>query len=123
MSDHSAIRHILTDDRRATEARIAQMSADLDALAAATAGSNADDEHDPEGSTVAFEREQLAALRVRAQERLGEVADALDRLDDGSYGRCATCGEPIGAERLAARPVARHCVRCAARSAPPPFGG
>jgi RNA polymerase-binding transcription factor DksA len=105
----------LSAERDATVARLASMSADLAAVAAAAAGSNLDDEHDPEGATVAFEREQLAALRAHAQHQLGELDAALDRLREGWYGRCESCGQPIGDARLAALPAARLCVRCAAR--------
>ncbi|MPQ96712.1 TraR/DksA family transcriptional regulator [Modestobacter sp. I12A-02628] len=75
--------------------------------------SNADDEHDPEGATIAFERQQAAALLDQARRRLVEVDEALARAAAGAYGRCAECGGPIGTERLAARPHARTCVACA----------
>ena len=91
------------------------MTADLTALEAAAVGSNLDDEHDPEGSTVAFEREQLAALRRAAREHLEEIDAALARLAAGSYGLCERCGRPIAGERLAALPAARRCVDCAGR--------
>jgi RNA polymerase-binding transcription factor DksA len=100
----------------ATRERIAAMTGDLDALAAASAGSNLDDEHDPEGATVAFEREQAAALRTRAEHQLAELEAALRRLDDGRYGECEQCARPIGSERLDALPAARTCVSCAART-------
>jgi RNA polymerase-binding transcription factor DksA len=90
------------------------MTGDLAALAAASANSNLDDEHDPEGTTVAFEREQAAALRARAEHHLAEVDAALRRLDEGSYGRCERCGRDIPAERLDALPATRTCVACAA---------
>ena len=93
------------------------MSADLEAISASSANANLDDEHDPEGSTVAFEREQLAALRQQAGEHLTELDAALARLADGSYGACQSCGCPVGEERLAALPAARLCVRCAANAA------
>jgi RNA polymerase-binding transcription factor DksA len=112
-------------DERKTEARlvaerataaqdVASMSADLAAVAAAAAGSNLDDEHDPEGSTVAFEREQLAALRLHTHNHLLELDAALLRLRDGSYGRCENCAQAIGDARLEALPAARLCVSCAA---------
>ena len=82
---------------------------------AAAAGSNLDDEHDPEGSTVAFERAQLAALQAQARHHLSEVAAALHRLDIGEYGICQRCGTAIPGQRLAALPAARHCVSCADR--------
>ena len=85
-------------------------------MVAAAAASNLDDEHDPEGATVGFERAQVAALIGAAEEKLGEIDDAIARLEGGSYGICETCGEPIPFERLLARPGARSCVSCAERS-------
>ena len=84
-------------------------------MVTAAAGSNLDDEHDPEGATIAFEREQLAALLDQARQRLEDIDSALQRVAAGRYGVCERCGGPIGEERLAARPFVRHCVTCAAR--------
>ena len=72
-----------------------------------------DDEHDPEGATIAFERAQLAGLLEAAQDHLGDLDEALGRLREGRYGTCENCGRPIGAGRLAARPAARTCIACA----------
>jgi RNA polymerase-binding transcription factor DksA len=80
---------------------------------AASRSSNADDEHDPEGATIAFERQQVAALLDQARRRLADVETALERRAAGSYGICETCGRPIAPERLAARPAARTCIACA----------
>jgi DnaK suppressor protein len=99
----------LADARAAVEARTAELAA----LADAAQDSNADDEHDPEGHTLAFERQQVAALRSAAQERVSALEAALEREAAGDDGRCAVCGGPIGAERLAARPHATTCVACA----------
>ena len=82
-------------------------------MVAASQASNADDEHDPEGATIAFERQQVVALLEQAQRRLADVDAALARREAGDYGICEVCGEPIAAERLAARPAARTCIRCA----------
>jgi RNA polymerase-binding protein DksA len=84
-------------------------------VVAASRSSNADDEHDPEGATIAFERQQVAALLDQAHRRLADVDEALRRAAAGEYGTCAECGRPIGAERLAARPQARTCIECAGR--------
>jgi DnaK suppressor protein len=81
----------------------------------ASADSNADDEHDPEGSTIAFERSQLKALIHQAEHHLEDIEDAQKRLAAGRYGRCETCGRPISAARLEARPAARTCINCASR--------
>ena len=99
--------------RASAEAEAATMARDLEALFAASRDSNADDEHDPEGATVGFERAQLTALLAAARQRIAEVDDALRRVDAATYGVCERCGGPIAAERLAARPFARHCIRCA----------
>lgn len=80
------------------------------ALIAASRDSNADDEHDPEGQTIAYERSQLAAVTTQAREHLAEVDAALERVASGTYGICVVCHGPIDAACLAARPAARTCV-------------
>jgi RNA polymerase-binding transcription factor DksA len=111
--DVDAVRHALIADREQTQARIAAMSAELEAVANASAGSNLDDEHDPEGSTVAFEREQFAAVRAQAQAHLGDIEAALERLAGSRYGICEACGNSIASERLDALPATRRCIACA----------
>jgi DnaK suppressor protein len=104
----------LQAERSATLAQIAALTREFDGVVAASQASNADDEHDPEGATIAFERQQVAALLDGARRRLADVDAALDRRAAGGYGVCERCGGSIGAERLAARPSARTCVSCAA---------
>jgi DnaK suppressor protein len=106
-------RRRLEDERKATLSRLAALEADFGGIVAASEGSNADDEHDPEGATIAFERSQVSTLVRQAQQHLREIDAALVRLEDGSYGRCERCGRPIPEPRLEARPVARTCVGCA----------
>jgi DnaK suppressor protein len=103
----------LTRARAETLAQIAALTAEFDGVVAASASSNADDEHDPEGATIAFERQQVAALLDQARQRLADVDAALARAEAGDYGRCADCGRAIAPERLAARPHARTCIDCA----------
>jgi DnaK suppressor protein len=93
--------------------RIRSLSTEFDEIVAAAAGSNADDEHDPEGATIAFERARIAALLTDAQAALGDLDAAVARLSAGTYGSCERCGEPIAPERLVARPATRTCVGCA----------
>ena len=106
----------LEAERAAALAQIAALTGEFDAVVAASRSSNADDEHDPEGATIAFERQQVAALLDQAHRRLADVDEALRRAAAGEYGTCAECGRPIGAERLAARPQARTCIECAGRT-------
>ncbi len=72
-----------------------------------------DDEHDPEGQTIAFERAQAGAMLETARRRLADLDQAADRLRAGDYGRCERCGKPIAPERLDALPAARTCMDCA----------
>lgn len=90
------------------------MSADFDDIVAATTGSNADDEHDPEGATVAFERAQVVSLLQEARAYLDDLDRAVARLVAGTYTACERCGTEIASERLAARPAVRTCIGCAA---------
>jgi DnaK suppressor protein len=110
-SEHGSPAELLERMRAESSATIAELGVRVDGIVAASAGANLDDEHDPEGATVAFERSQAVALRQAAQQRLTEIDDALRRLADGTCGVCAVCGEPIPAERLAARPFATRCVQ------------
>jgi RNA polymerase-binding transcription factor DksA len=72
-----------------------------------------DDEHDPEGATIAFEREQVRALLRDARASLAEVEAAEGRLAAGTYGTCVRCGRRVEPARLAARPATPWCLRCA----------
>ncbi|HET7529429.1 MAG TPA: TraR/DksA C4-type zinc finger protein [Mycobacteriales bacterium] len=53
-----------------------------------------------------------AQLIAAARQQLQETEDALARVDNGTYGVCGSCREPIAAERLEILPAARYCVRC-----------
>jgi DnaK suppressor protein len=103
----------LAAERAAAEAQIESLTREFDEVVAASRASNADDEHDPEGATIAFERQQVVALLDQARARLADVEAAMARRDAGDYGICENCGRPIAPERLAARPAARTCIDCA----------
>jgi len=106
----AAARRLLAAERADAEARLAALRRDFDDIVHA---GGTDDEHDPEGSSTAYDRQHVAALLSQAADRLAEITRARGRLDDGSYGRCERCGLPIAAERLAARPTAATCIGCA----------
>ncbi len=84
--------------------------ADIDSILDARRDSSTDDEHDPEGATLAFERSQADSLRLAALSRLDEIDAARARLMTGRYGFCEVCGEPIPRARLEIRPWAARCV-------------
>ena len=105
-------RELLDRERAATLERLVALTEDFDGIVDASRDSNADDEHDPEGATIAYERSQVDALVKQARNHLEEVDAALLRLDAGRYGTCERCGRPIAEARLEARPTARTCVTC-----------
>src|SRR5436305_1018533 len=77
-------------------AQIADLTAELDGIITGAIDANLDDEHDPDGSTVAFERARVAALLASASARLTELQQAMGRVADGTYGVCERCGQRIG---------------------------
>ena len=111
MDDLADTRRRLTGDLARSQAELARLEQDHAGLLQASEFSNADDEHDPEGATIAYERSQLAALLADARSRLAELDHALELVASGRYGTCEVCGRPIPAERLAARPSATRCVQ------------
>ncbi len=57
---------------------------------------------------------QAVTLRLRSRESrlIRKIRGALERIEDGTYGYCETCGEPISIRRLLARPVTSKCIEC-----------
>lgn len=109
------LHHLLGAERERTQETIDSLHRDVASMVEATRSTATDDEHDPEGSTIAFERSQASSMLAAAEQRLAELDLALARLDEGTYGYCESCAGPIPPERLLARPAARTCVPCAAR--------
>lgn len=103
----------LAEERARTVHQIGSLQQSFDDIVAASEQVATDDEHDPEGHTIAWERQQVAALLESARARLGELDLAIRRVEGGDYGRCEACGRPIPDERLDALPTASTCVACA----------
>lgn len=68
-----------------------------------------------EGTTEAVERISSTAAARSIAGTLAEIDRALEKVDEGTYGQCDNCGQPIGSERLEAIPFATLCVMCSAR--------
>jgi DnaK suppressor protein len=101
--------------RASAVAQIDELARSLDDIIGAANAIATDDEHDPEGQTIAFERAQVASLLSQARSRLADLDDAARRVADGTYGRCERCDQPIPPERLDARPTATTCIGCASK--------
>jgi DnaK suppressor protein len=106
--------------RQELEAEIAGLAADISEAESAIAerlgdavGDAGDDQADAGAKT--FQREHELALTQNARELLELTERALARMDDGSFGVCDSCGQPIGKARLQAFPRATLCVTCKQR--------
>ena len=104
-------------ERASAVDRVRTLEAELASLAGDSGDANGDDEHDPEGSTLAYERARVAALLVQATSHLEDLDIALEKLETGRYSVCEGCGRTISPDRLEALPAARTCIDCASPTA------
>jgi RNA polymerase-binding protein DksA len=103
----------LEADKARLSAEIAVAESDLEELIEDSADSSGDDQADAGGKT--FDREHEFSLANNTRDLLVQTLRALDRLADGTYGVCESCGKPIGKARLQAAPRATLCVPCKQR--------
>jgi DnaK suppressor protein len=111
----ASLRAQLEGDRARIGMLIDTVTDEMGAFVSARRDTATDDEHDPEGPTLAFERSQTSAILGQSQQHLVEIEAALTRMDDGRYGLCKTCGNEIALGRLQVRPQAALCISCAER--------
>lgn len=111
--EHADLRGLLAERQRSLTLDLQRVLADLQEVRDARGGQSDDDEHDPEGATMSSQWSHAMGIRADLEARLGEVDRALLRLEQGTYGFCVGCGDPIPADRLAARPSADSCMTCA----------
>jgi DnaK suppressor protein len=78
------------------------------------AGDGAGNDQADVGSTT-FERDHELSLANNARDMLTQTEHALQRIEDGTYGLCESCGQPIGKNRLMAFPRATLCLSCKQR--------
>jgi RNA polymerase-binding transcription factor DksA len=111
MVDVERFRILLQEERDRKLALLPALRGDITSVNAARRDSNVDDEHDPEGATIAFELSQAAALLEQSRAGLAQIEAALVRMDHGSYGICEVCGAAIPEGRLEARPATPYCLQ------------
>ena len=111
--ERRTIRSALVAELGRAEEQAASLARQFDDIVAAAEMSNTDDEHDPEGTTIAFERAQVNALHGQAVRDADALRRTLANVDDEEFGACEQCGCPIGFERLVALPATHRCVECA----------
>jgi DnaK suppressor protein len=104
---------LLATNRAALEAEKDRLSRQLSALGGGTNGSDLDHNFADSGQ-VAAEVGEARSLAGSLEDQLAAVQEALDRIDDGTYGLCQSCRQPIAEARLEAMPETRWCIGCAA---------
>jgi DnaK suppressor protein len=111
------IQRVLADveaEQERTARRVASLEAIVAAIVEGSELTSTDDEHDPEGATIAYERAQASALLRQARADREALVMTRRQLDEGRQMVCAVCGSDIDLERVAALPTTTRCVRCAA---------
>ncbi len=111
--DRRALRtHVLEQLIRLDE-QVESLSRSFDDIVEGAELTNTDDEHDPEGTTIAFERALVSSLLRQALDDRAAMRIASDRIGQSGYGVCENCNGFIGIERLLALPSAVRCISCA----------
>jgi DnaK suppressor protein len=106
-------RQLLLDERSTYTSQAEALKAQADSLALEhEPGDVQFDEEGGEGGTANVDREIDLYLSAQARATVGEIDRALQKIEDGSYGLCEQCGQPIPEPRLEALPYAALCVTC-----------
>ena len=112
-NERTRIGLLLVAKQEDLEAGIRGTLREIESVLEARSDGSADDEHDPEGSTLSSDWSRLQGLRNGLTGQLAETMDAIARLDAGTWGTCRRCGRTIAEARLEARPTAPLCIECA----------
>ncbi len=112
-SDAARLRDAIEIERGRVTNQIANLQQSFGGIVDAAELTSTDDEHDPEGTTIAYERAQVSALLSQARDDLVALDAALGLVDNGRIETCDVCGGQIAFDRLLALPGIRTCIRCA----------
>jgi DnaK suppressor protein len=113
-SELNAVREVLAGEARRLREEIAAAESGIAELIRDNSDAGGEDQADTGSKT--FEREHEISLAASHREILGQTERALALIDDGTYGRCESCGNPIGKARLKAFPRATLCMSCKERA-------
>jgi len=117
-TDFELLRHRLGDER---ERLIERLETDYQAVGQRQDGNGHKSED--EAATESLESWRRLALEKQLWEQMAEVEQALHKLQEGTYGLCDICGQPIAPERLEALPWANLCFSCKTRRVRVPGSG
>ncbi len=116
MKTDEARERLMAERDRLTQVRDAASRLSTSATEAAQRELSSVDQHPAEQGTETLERELDLSVLQSVETELTELQAALDRLDAGTYGKCAVCGKQIADGRLEAMPAARYCVEDQAKA-------
>lgn len=102
-TDRDGVRASLGEEHRQLNHQLGELTSD-------DGGAMTFDENFADSAQVAAEQGEVKSLASSLTEQLEDVERALAKLDDGSYGRCETCGSAINETRLEAMPATRFCI-------------
>jgi DnaK suppressor protein len=112
--DVQSVLAVVEAEQERTARQIASLEAIVAAIVEGSELTSTDDEHDPEGATIAYERAQASALLRQARADRDALVVTRRQLERGDQVICRVCGRAIDLERVAALPTTTRCVRCAA---------
>jgi DnaK suppressor protein len=113
VDDDDALRVAIAAERARMLEQLAGLQRSFADIVEAAELTSTDDEHDPEGATIAYERALVSALLLRATDDLVALDRALERVENGTIEICASCHGPIARSRLFALPAVKTCITCA----------
>ena len=111
--DETVIRQRLIEERSRLSSTAGQVAdeIDVDETEQSSLGElSSIDQHPADHASETFEREKDLTILGSIGDQVDEIDAALERLDNGTYGKCESCGKPIGDDRLEARPASRFCI-------------
>jgi DnaK suppressor protein len=114
VADIQRVLDVVEAEQERTARQVASLEAVVAAIVEASELTSTDDEHDPEGATIAYERAQAIALLRQARADIDALVATRRQLVREQRVVCVGCGRDIDLERVAALPTASRCVRCAA---------
>jgi DnaK suppressor protein len=107
------LREQLEEDLRSSRASIGELDNESEELARdSDQEGGVPSNHMADYGTNVYERERLMTIEQEMRDRVTAIEDALQRMDDGTYGTCERCGKEISLTRLRVMPFTRFCVDC-----------
>jgi len=104
----------LSDFRKTLQGRLSELLNEADEAVKNISESNEDISSDPTDQAVQeLDRNRLLRLKDRERKLIRKIEKAINRIDEGSYGKCEACGASINEARLQARPMTNYCIDCA----------